>query len=81
MSKILFSINSVPYSSYRIMLFLYGKKSKQANRGHTNPAGKHTRLSSVIHTIFHVFTSEDMENTSVLIYGKGMIWVKYEIFS
>ena len=56
-------------SSYRVMFFLlFGLKSEQANREHVNPAGKPTRFSRVI--FFHIFASENMENTSVLVYGK-----------
>ena len=49
-------------SSYRVMFFLlYGQKSKQANR----------EILRKTHTFFmqYIF-GENMENTSVLVYGK-----------
>ena len=58
-------------SSYRVMFFiLYGQKSKQANREHINPAGKHTH-----YIFFHISSSESMETTSVLLYGKTRITI------
>ena len=41
-------------------ILLYGQKSEQANREHSNTAGKHTR-----YIFFHIFASQNMENTSV----------------
>ena len=55
-----------------MFFLLYGQKSEQANREHVNPAGKHTRFPRVTYSIF---TSENMENTSVLVYGKSPIIV------
>ena len=58
-------------SSYRVMfLLLHGQKSEQGNREHIDPAGKHTR-----YIFFHIFTSENMENTSVLVYGNTSITI------
>ena len=58
-------------SSCRVMFFLlYGQKSEQANREHRNPAEKHTR-----YIFFYIFTGENMENTSVLVYGKTPITI------
>ena len=71
-------------SSYRVMFFLlYGQKSKQANREHRNPAGKHTPfsrvtyffISSLVKIFFRFFTSENMENTSALVYDKTPITI------
>ena len=57
------------------ILFTSGEKTfrlEQANREHINPRGKHTRFSSVTY-FFHVFTSENMGDTSVLVYGETPI--------
>ena len=47
-----------------MFFLLSGLKSEQANREHRNPAGKHRRY------FFHIFTTENMENASVLVCGK-----------
>ena len=58
------------------MLFLSGEnnilrlKLEQANKEHINHAEKHTHFSRVIY-FFHIFTSENMKNTSVLACGKN----------
>ena len=49
-----------------MFFLLYSQKSEQANRERINPAGKHTRFSRVTY-FFHIFTSENMENLSVLV--------------
>ena len=48
------------------MVLLYGQRSEQANREHRNPVGKHAFFTCYI--FFYIFTSENMENTSVLVY-------------
>ena len=58
------------------ILFTSGEnlfRLEQANREHINPRGKHTRFSSVTYIFFHVFTSENMGDTSVLVYGETPI--------
>ena len=82
MSKILFSINSVPYSSYRIVFFFCMVKSRSNLTENIQIPRENTRVFQASYVLFfHVFTRENIENTSVLVYGKGLIWVKYEIFS
>ena len=56
-----------------MFFILYGQKSEQANKEHINPAGN-TRVFHALH-IFHIFTSENVENTSVLAYGKTPITI------
>ena len=51
-----------------MFFLLYGQKSEQANREHINPAIKQAFFTRYI--FFHMSTSENMENTSVLVYGK-----------
>ena len=53
-----------------MFFLLCGQKSEQANRKHINPAAKHTR-----YILFHIFNSENMESTSVLVYGKTPITI------
>ena len=38
-----------------------------------NPAGKHAFFTCYI--FFHIFTSKNMENTSVLVYGKTPVTI------
>ena len=47
-----------------MFFLLYGRKLEQANRD----------------IFFHIFTSENMENTSVLVYGKTPITYVPELF-
>ena len=53
-----------------IFFILYGQKSGQANR---KSRGK-TRAFFTRYIFFHIFTSENMENMSVLVYGKTPIF-------
>ena len=52
-----------------VLFLLNGEKSGQANREHINTEETCTRVFYALH-IFHVFTSENMEGRSVLVYGK-----------
>ena len=63
-------------SNRAIFFLLYGQKSEQANREHRNLAGKHT-----CYIFFYIFTGENMENTSVLVYGKTPITIQYKVDS
>ena len=56
------------------ILFTSGEnmfRLEQANRKHINPRGKHAFFKRCI--FFHVFTSENMGDTSVLVYGETSI--------
>ena len=53
-----------------MFFLLYVQKSEQANREHRIPREKRSR-----YIFFHIFTRENMENTSVLVYGKTPITI------
>ena len=55
---------------FPVVKTIYGQKSEQANREDINPAGKCAR-----YIFFHIFTSKNMENVSVLVYGKTPITI------
>ena len=58
------------------ILFTSGENTfrlEQANREHINPRGKHSQAFFKRYIFFHVFTSENMGDTSVLVYGETSI--------
>ena len=70
-NKILFSTRENNIHIFKLPCnVLFIAWSEQSNREHRNPTGKHTR-----YIFFHLFTSENMGDTSVLVYGKTPITI------